>query len=127
MRPALRTNAWYTLHVVRRRHGDRVDLVAELFEHLAVVAETRDVGRCLVGLRGAIVVDVTKRHEVLFFQSSDRGPALAADTAQRDVQLVVWRPALLAAHHVRKRERGAGERRSLEEIPAGVWRSLHQF
>ncbi len=106
------------VHVIGRRHRDRVDLVAHLVEHLPEIAEARHLRIGIERLGGAVVINIAKCDEIFVLRAVDRGAPLAADPAQGDVKLAVRRAR--AAGDVREgKGRGRGQRRILQEIATG--------
>src|SRR5262249_9761899 len=93
------------VHVVGRADGYRVDLVAELLEHLAVVVERLGLGEALLLLGERMVVDVAESDDGAEVAGLiDVAGALAADADAGELQLAVGLVGSAGGG-----ERGAGE------------------
>ena len=72
------------MHVIRRRDGDGVEVIAHLVEQLPVVAKARQVRPAQKGRAALLEVDVAQRDEVLIGAIEQVGRALAADADAGD-------------------------------------------
>ncbi len=93
------------MHVIGRRHGDRIDLVVQLQQHLAVVTVQRDVRVLLERFRCRDPVDIAQGDDVFTGHAGHVTASFAAATDASDVEFAAAHDAALAA---RCRGRQAG-------------------
>ncbi len=97
--------------MVGRGHHDGVDLLVQLVEHLAEVAELRGLGMVVEGADDAVVapVDVAEGHDIVAAgHRAHVAPAHRADADAGDVQLLAGRRRAAAGHGVSRHD---GDRR----------------
>ena len=105
------------MHVVGRRHGDGVEAIAELAEHLAPIREVRHAGMAFVDLGEAAGIDIAEAHETglgVRGYFSDIAVAFAIDAHRGDLHLRVQ-----IAGSNNRREGEGRERSGAQEISTG--------
>ncbi len=78
------------VHVVGNADDDRVDLLVQRIEHLAVIVEALRLGVVLERVSRALLVDVAKRDDVLAGHLVEVLGPLPAAADDGEVQLIVW-------------------------------------
>ena len=102
-----RDGAGWIVMVVRRRHGNRIDLISHLGEHLAVVTVDLGIWECTLCTRHLDIIRITERNDVAILCGvHDFAPALATNADTRKADLVVGTDRLLYSWLVIPRRTG---------------------
>ena len=117
------------MRIVRSRNSDRIDLIAHIVEHFAVIAKRTSIWKFLLSLRNLSRIDIAKCYNIFVGHLRQISSALTwADSDKRNVKLVVRRLSGLPNRKSRHdKSTSRKKRRGFQKLAAIRCRSRKEY